>query len=217
MPSYTRGRKKDQTSFVLVTPSLLYGFTTFDLAGLSGVTSGDLSGNLGHLTAAQAAANAAIKVMGANSPKPPRVSKRLLNATVSQPSTVSTFCAYNRLTNARSNDWKLSSRPRGVRTTPPGGNRKQITAIAELSNGAQYAWSLNQADFNLYAQALGLANASQLSQQERDRLIMGSTTPKPGMAELKLPDGKSFSSFVSTSALQTAQAAGFAIISPEVL
>lgn len=217
MPSYTRNRAKDTTTFVEVTPVILYGFSTFDIAGLSGVSLADIQNNLGHMAPTAAAGLAGrIRVIGANAPKPSRVQKRLSQNTTNQQGSVSTFCAFNRLTQARTNDWKLVKKGNGVPLTPQGSTTKKITAIAALDSNALYCFPMNAQDYATYGQTLGLQTANNITTAERNRLVAGSTTPKPARARLRLPDGSFFSSFVSTSAINSAISAGFAISGTEI-
>ncbi len=193
MPSYTRGRRRDVTSFVAVNPVLMYGFKTKDLSALAGVSSADLSAQLGH-TAQSAIPSGRLVVIGANAPKPDRVSKKLIAAAGSQGS-VSTFCAYNRLTNAIAGGWTMAKQGRDVGLRTDG---RSVTAIVPMSstNGLMYCYTMNRADFESYGAELGLVSASSITTEaEINRLVKGSTLPRPGRAMKVLSTGATVSTF----------------------
>jgi hypothetical protein len=55
---------------------------------------------------------------------------------------------------------------------------------------------MNEADFQTYGADLGLKSAASVnSPAELDRLVVGSSLPKPGKATKTLQNGSSFSSF----------------------
>lgn len=189
MPSYTRNKRRDVTAYVKVTPVLLYGFRTKDLSQVTGVSSGDLTA-LGHVNTL---ASGAIACFGANAPKPPRVSKRIANAPAGSQGSVSTFCAYDKLAAALSAGWSLAKDGIDVGLRTSG---KSVTAIVEIApNGVLYAFPMNAADFASYGETLGLESAATLTNAEMQRLVRGSTYPKPGRAIKELDTGGSVSSF----------------------
>lgn len=215
MPEYTRGTLRDVLTFVAINPILYYGFKTVDLAARTGISSADIKTQLGHKTAAEAAAIAsAIMVTGANSPKPARVVKRDPTAPISQPSSTSTFVAYNSLAAAATGGWSLTKPGRGVRLTANVDGKRSVTAIAELSNGALYAFPLNRVDFDRVATTLGLQSAAQITTTtERNSLVTGSRT-KPGRCSTE-DNGGIFATYYSTDAEAAAIAAGYNIERPE--
>lgn len=209
MPDYTRGRRRDQLRFVALNTVFHYGWRTIDLAARTGLSVADLTTQLGHLTATEAAAVAnSIMVTGANSPKPARVTLRDPTAPVSQPGSTNTFIAYDKAAAATAAGWVLSDRARGVKLTANVAGVRSVTAIAELSNGALYAFPLNKADFDRVAGDLGLAAAATITTAtERNRLVTGSKT-KPGEVS-KDEGGGVFSTFVATASIDSAVAAGY--------
>lgn len=211
MPTYIRGTLRDVLSFVAVNPIFYYGWKTVDLGARTGISAADIKTQLGHKTAveAQAIANS-IMVTGANSPKPARVVKRDPTAPISQPSSTSTFVAYNSLAAANAGGWSLSTPGRGVRLVANVDGKRSVTAIAELSNGARYAFPLNRVDFDRVAEALGLESAATITTTaERNSLVTGSRT-KPGKASID-DSGGVFTTFFSTAAESAAIAAGYSI------
>ncbi|WOD37371.1 hypothetical protein [Nodosilinea sp. E11] len=217
MPEYTRGELRDVLTFVAINPILHYGFKTVDLAARTGISGADIKTQLGHMTAVEAAAVAnRIMVTGANSPKPARVVKRDPTAPISQPASTSTFMAYNKLAAAAAGGWSLSKPGRGVRLTANVDGKRSVTAIAELSNGALYAFPLNRVDFDRVSTVLGLQAANQINTTiERQSLVTGSRT-KPGRASIE-DNGGVFATYYSTDAEAAAIAAGYNIERPEVI
>jgi hypothetical protein len=215
MPEYTRGTLRDVLTFVPVNSILHYGWKTVDLAARTGISGADIKTQLGHMTAAEAiAVTTAILVTGANSPKPARVVKRDPTAPISQPSSTSTYVAYNKLAAAATGGWSLSKPARGVRLTANVDGKRSVTAIAELSNGALYAFPLNRVDFDRVSTVLGLQSAAQITTEtERKSLITGSRT-KPGRCSIE-DNGGIFATFYSTAAEAAAIAAGYNIEKPE--
>jgi hypothetical protein len=215
MAPYTRGKKRDQTRFVKANSVILYGFKTKDLAAATGISQADLNNQLGHLdtTAAEALAGG-IRVIGINSPKPPRVSKRIPNATLNQPASVSTFCSFDKIAASAAGGWGLIKAARGVSLQPNVPGRRTVTAIAALSNLIKYAFPMNAADFEFAKAALGLQQSSQLSATERSQLITGSSSTRPGRASIQLETGI-LTAFYSTDSGDDAAAAGWAIVEGE--
>jgi hypothetical protein len=215
MPEYTRGTLRDVLTFVPVNAILHYGWKTVDLAARTQISAADIKAQLGHMTAAEAAAVAnAILVTGANSPKPARVVKRDPTAPISQPSSTSTYVAYNKLAAAATGGWGLSKPARGVRLTANVDGKRSVTAIAELSNGGLYAFPLNRVDFDRVATTLGLQSAAQITTTtERNSLFTGTRT-KPGRVSIE-DNGGVFSTYYSTDAEAAAIAAGYNVEQPE--
>ncbi|MEA5447323.1 hypothetical protein VB780_02000 [Leptolyngbya sp. CCNP1308] len=215
MPEYTRGALRDVLTFVSLNSVFHYGWKTVDLAARTGISAADIKTQLGHLTAVEAAAVAnAIMVTGANSPKPARVVKRDPTAPISQPSSTSTFVGHTSLAAASAGGWSLAKAARGVRLTANVDGKRSVTAIAELSNGALYAFPLNRVDFDRVAVVLGLLSAAQITTTlERNALVTGSRT-KPGRCSIE-DNGGVFSTYFATDAEAAAIAAGYNIDSPE--
>lgn len=209
MPAYSRGQLRDVLTFVPLNAVFYYGWKTIDLAARTGISSADLTTQLGHVDAATATGVAgSILVTGANSPKPARVVKKDPTAPVSAPGSTSTYIAFDKASAATTAGWTLSTPARGVKLTANVDGKRSITAIAELSNGALYAFPLNKADFTLYSAALGLQDASTVGTvNERNRLVTGSKT-RPGKASIEAGTGL-FSTYYSSANIDTALAAGF--------
>jgi hypothetical protein len=205
MPSFTRGKKRDQLVAVRVntTQQIYYQFNTKDLSAINGVSEADLQllghikiGEVGDGNTSSIPAGALIFVR-ANAPKPPRVTKRTGGTGASQES-VGTFCAVDRLKDALRGGWNLVKQGRVVGLS---NNSKTVTAVAKLSNGALYAFPMNKADFDANKEALGLEDATTINTDaERAKLVRASSLPRPGKAKKVLSTGATFTSFYSTEA-----------------
>lgn len=217
MSSYTRGRKRDVITFVPTNAVLHYGWKAPDLAAISGISSADLTADLGHMDAAAAQAVAsALLVFGANSPKPARAFKKIAGAPTTSAGSVSTFVAYNKRAAAATAGWSVRGSQKGVKLTAPVAGRRSQTAVAELSNGLLYAFPMNQEDFALVGSTLGLQAAGQISAVEATKLATGMKNTRPGRASLEDSGGK-LSTFFSTASRDSATSAGFSIDSEEVI
>lgn len=191
MPSYTRGKPRNITTYVKVNEQLFYGFRTKDLAAVTGVTQADITA-LGHVTAPPANS---ILCFAANAPKPPRVSKKIAGAASGAQGSVGSFCAYDRLAAAIAAGWNLAKDGLEVGLRTSG---KTVTVVAEIAqNGVLYAFSMNSADFASYGDVLGLKTAQTLTASELQRVVRGSTYPKPGRAQLTLQTGGTVNAFYS--------------------
>jgi hypothetical protein len=190
MPASTRGRLRDNLTFVLINPVFAYGWNAPDLAAASGVSQADLTTGLGHMEAAAAAAVAnVVMVTGANAPKPMRVTKALVNAPIGQSASVSTFCAYNKLATANGVGFKRSGYARSVRLTAPSASRRTFSGIVELSNGLLYLQPVDaQAATADRRAVLGMQTAAEISSTELLKVARGSTD-RPGRAEIPLGEG----------------------------
>jgi len=218
MPPFTRNRPRDQLRFVTMNAqNLVFAFKTFDISGLPNVGQADLD-VIGHLQAAPANS---LVIFRANSPKPPRVKKAVVDggATGGGASTQASVSTYAAPAAATSNEaiaagWSLAKTARG---TTIGQTPRSISAIARLSNGINYVFPMNSTDFTEYTDELGLINPATINTDaERGLLVRASSRPKPGRATRTLPDGSSFQSFYSSGSIDTAIAAGFTV-SQEVL
>jgi hypothetical protein len=217
MPEYTRGEFRDNLVFVPLNNTFHYGWKTVDLAARTGISQVDLVSQLGHMTPQQASEVAnSIMVTGANSPKPARVVKRDRTAPISQVASTSTFIAYDKLAAATTAGWTLAKQARGVKLTANVDGRRSVTAIAELSNGVLYAFSLSRPDFDRAAGTLGLADASTITTDtERNKLVTGSRT-KPGRCSIE-DSGGAFGTFFASASLAAVLAAGYSIDSTEFI
>lgn len=215
MPAHVRGTTRDLLKFVLLNPVLCYGWKTADLTAIPGITQAEVTA-LGHMdaVAANAVANR-IMVVGANSPKPGRVTQKFANAPTTQRASVSTYVAYNARAAAAAAGWSLGAPQKGVSLKAPSPSARSISAVAQLSDGTRYVFPLNQADFNLVAVPLGLQNSTQITTEtERQRLAGGMSSTRPGKASLE-DSGGILATYYSTASKDTAAAAGYNIISEE--
>lgn len=215
MPGYVRGTKRDLLRFVLLNPVFCYGWKTIDLSAIPGVSQSEITA-LGHMdaTAANAVANR-IMVLGANSPKPGRVTQKFPNPVTTQRASVSTYVAYNARAAAVAAGWTLSGFQKGVRLAAPSPNRRSISAVAELSDGTRYVFPLNAEDFAIVSGPLGLQNSTQITtDNERNRLVTGTSSTRPGKAAIEHSEGV-MSTYYSTDNKDEAAAAGYTILSDE--
>lgn len=206
MPSYTRGVRRDKQSFVKVsrTTNLYYGFKTKDLTALQSVSLTDLVA-LGHLTVA-ALPSTRITIMGANSPKPPRVRKILTTTpTVSTQESASTYCGVDAISTALAAGWNLVNGGRGIKVT---NNARTTTVAAKIEEGGYYLFPMNTADATAYAATLGLVLPGSLSASERANAFSGSTFPRPHKLSKNLTAG-TITTFCSYDNVDDALAAGW--------
>lgn len=209
MPSYTRGQRRDKFVFVKVSTSsnLYYGFKTKDFGAIAGVSAADITA-LGHLEASALPASR-ITIVGANSPKPPRVKKITNNApSATQQGSVSTYCAISSLATATAAGWQMVDGGRGVKVT---NNTRTVTVGAKIEGGGYYLFPMNASDVTTYAAALGLETAPNISATERAQAFSGSSYPKPDIVSITTANGN-FSSFCSFDAIDAALAAGYEIL-----
>ena len=198
MPSASRSRKRDILTYVAASEFIMYGFKTFDISTVAGITAADTTA-LGHV-AGEGLTPVANKVyvLRANAPKPPRVSKKTGAATGTGtggtgvvPLSVTTFCAYDRLSAATGAKWTLAKQGRGITFRGEAGPGRQRTAAIPLGGGF-YCFSCDRATFTNYGTTLGLKGT--LTDAEAKKAFMGSSGPKPGRATAKTSNG-SVSSF----------------------
>lgn len=187
MPPTTRGVKRDRLTYVFVNYSIMYGFKTQDISRLPGIAESELSVNLGHLAADLLNIfGESIRIFGANSPKPPRVKKKLQGTIKS----VSTFCGYDYLEEAAEALWFPTSYGLTPRLTGPNSPRSKITAFVQIQrtyNETQiaegfYGFQMNKQDFITYSQDLKLFSSQELTESEREKIFFGASAPKPGKA-----------------------------------
>lgn len=181
MPSYLQGKKRDQSRFVLLDAilSVYYNWDTKDLASLAGVSQGDLTTALGHILTVPADS---LVIVNANAPKPPRVTKVIVdNPDATQQGNASTFCAFNKLRDARASGWKRTKRKTSVTLTK---NARTVSAGVKLSNGLIQIRRVNANDFNLYKDDLGWIDPETINtDNERAKLFEGGSSPLPGLAK----------------------------------
>jgi len=218
MPEYLIGVKKDILTFVKVNDApLYYGFSTKDFANLPNVSAADTAA-LGHLLVSNVPANS-FKVIGAQSPKPPRMRKTINdNPSATEQASISTFCAFDKIAAAQAEGWKLASRGRGVKFT---NNTRTVTVAAKLSNGMYYAIPLNKNSATKYAGTLGLQLPEAMTTAERKKTVTGSSLPKPAVMAIETTgtNGQkgTFSTICSFDSVDNATSAGWEQLEPEVL
>lgn len=241
MPPSTRGRSRDQVCYVPVTmvgatPKLLYGFKTKDIAALSGVSSADLTTQLGHIYGTNGVFTfpaGTIPIFGANAPKPPRVTKALSGTTATPTPTegepapapapatgksISTFCGVDKVVSARNGGWNLSGQGRGITVRGKNTSLSQCTVLIEIPGNGIYAYRLNKTDFDTYQTALGLRTLGDgetgLNETERASIYFGASAPKPGKASIKtVVNGRTstFSTFYPPAQANALASAGWAL------
>lgn len=194
MAGAARGRKREDLTYVAASDFVMYGFKTFDISSVAGITTSDLTA-LGHIKAEGMTVDSTkVYVLRANAPKPPRVSKKTTNTGVGtgtggtgvQPLTVSTFCAYNKLNDAFAAKWTLAKQGRGITFRGEGSPTRQRTVAVPLGGGF-YCFSCDRSTFDNYGTALGLKGT--LTAAEAQKAFMGASAPKPGKAVAKLTTG----------------------------
>lgn len=217
MPTFTRGKKRDTMVFVAVNNVLRFGWKSKDLSSVTGVSATDIT-NLGHQPQTSLTGTGLILVIGAQSPKPARVTRKLSGASVGQQQSVNTYCAFDKLAAALGAGWNLSKASRGVTIRGASADRSGLTAIATLSDGSKYCFPLNKADYDSYGAALGLETAATITNAtERAQLVSGCSKPRPGKAALQLAGGSTFSSFFSTAKMGDLLTAGYDVLAEEVV
>ena len=188
MPASTRGRKREDLIYVAASELVMYGFKTFDITSVPGITTNDVTA-LGHIKAEGMVADSTkVYVLRANAPKPPRVSKKSSNqstgtgtgTTGTPPLTVSTFCAYNKISDAMAAKWTIAKRGRGITFRGEGSSTRQRTVAIPIGGGF-YCFSCDRATFATYGSALGLKGT--LTETEAKKAFMGASAPKPGTAK----------------------------------
>lgn len=184
--SVSRGIDLNQVRYVKAVTAgtiLYYKWKTKDFASITplagaGVTAAEFT-TLGHETTLP---TNGIVLYRASAPRPPRVKKFFQYATTAaEQSTVTTFCAKDKLSDAQAANWtivkfaKLGSARAGLKT---------VTGLAKMSNGAVYGWPQNKADNDAFKSALKLEEASTYaSLTERSKLIIGAEAPRPRRAK----------------------------------
>lgn len=218
MPVYTRGVKRDQIVYVPVNAVILYGFSAKNIGSIQGVSAADVTA-LGHLTPTAAdAVSGGILILGANAPKPARVVKKITGAAITAQASVSTFCSYTKIADAQTAGWRLAKGRTSVSLQAGSTFKRSLSAIATLSNGALYVFPMNAADFATHGQALGLAAAASITTEtERNKLIRGTTIPRPGKAVLDVTSDTSTGTFSSFCSSDAALTGGYSRVSDEVI
>lgn len=216
MAQYARNKKRTDLIFTACNQYLYYGFKPKDLVSFAGINADDILA-LGHLQSTSIP-EGGLRIIGAKSPKPPRVKKKIPNATVGQQQSVSTYCGFDKIATAQAKGWTLIENRKTVNLAPPLVNTGSLTAIATLSNSSLYCFPMNKADFDEFGSTLGLKSSIQItSELLRGKLVSGCTSPKPGKALKQLPNNSTFISFYSDAKQDDLQSDGWLIKSQEII
>lgn len=203
-----RGSRTIGFACVLIKPNFYYGFPHLDTSKL-GVSAGELS-DLGWTLLNEEnrtqilQSSSSLLVLGATSPKPPRVKKT--SSSLFQ-KTVSLFCGYDKLPSLLNKGWLLSSRGKSMITLLlENGAGRKMTALIPFSNfkiatgesnvyyQGLYAFPVDKGTFSLFGSELGLISSTALSEADLNRAYIGADYPKPGRAT-KRTEGGSVSCF----------------------
>lgn len=188
MGAHLRGKKKTKTYYVLATPYIYYGWKTYDLGTNEGITEKSLIKDLGLVKGDSLQPDATkIYILNANSPKPIRLTKRLEKKTSDGSDSITTFCAYDKVTSAMTRGWTIASDSRSVPILSQNGPKKLMTAFVPLAGGF-YSFPISKWVYSTHGEALGLelpgANANSW-----EKAFAGTSNPKPGRARLTTPTG----------------------------
>lgn len=151
----------DEKRLVSVTPfggaALKYGFkTNIDEAQSTQLGQTAITGNLPAGT-----------VVGANSPKPARASKRFASGTVSS------FIDVGAIPTARTTGWKI-----GKAKIRRGGSSARSVAVYVTILGIKYAWNIPRRNWAAYQSELTAMGVKLATNDDAD-LVWGASTPKP--------------------------------------
>lgn len=214
MPFSARGKTKENLVFVAINDFLYFGFKSKNLSSLPGISASDISA-LGHLQIS-GVSDGKIRILGASAPKPPKVSKKIENATPGQQQSVSTYCGYDSLIDAEVVGWRLIKGRQLVALKAVNDFRGSLTAIAKLTDGSLYCFPMNRDDFASYGLELGLKSALDITtESQRKQLVSGASIPYPGRASKILSVKSRFSSFFSSANQTDIAALGYDILSEE--
>lgn len=217
MPASTRGVKRSEVTFVLVSEFLAYGWASADISALPGVSQAELTDGLGHLKEGSMFTGY-VRVMGANAPKPARVKKQIPNAPFGTRSSVSTFCAYDKLAAAQVAGWQMSKPGRSMKVSVPGAGKRTWTGVMVLSNSLWYAQPVDAiAATPEVTDIIGILRPNQITANGRKLLVRGSRS-KPGICEVPLADGSGVAQLpFSTQRRDNVLDAGYSIIRDELI
>lgn len=214
MPASTRGVKRPDTTFVLVSEFLAYGWASANIAALPGISEAELTTSLGHMREG-AMFTGYVRVMGANAPKPLRVKKRIPNPQVGTRGSVSTFCGYDKFPAAQVAGWRFAKAPGRVTVSPPRAGSRTFTGVVVLSNSEWYAQPIDSiAATSEVQETLGILVASGITANGRKLLVRGSKS-KPGIARVTLPGGGVAQLPFSAARRTNVLAAGYEVIKDE--
>lgn len=217
MPAYTRGVTRELLVCVRcfsATANTYFGFKTKDFAEISGVSNDDIT-PLGYQTP-DLLPNGSLLFIRANAPKPPRARKVInKNPSVAQQGSISSYFSLGYEPAILAAGWNIT---KGATPVTLKANARFTTAIAKVSNGAYYAWSMNTADFAAYQADLGLLSIADITTAaERAKLVRGSALPRPAKAVRNFDDAKSFSTFVSFDKIDNLGSTDLSLFSGERL
>lgn len=208
MPTYLQNQPRNLLRFVKVRKNrlLFYGWKTKDLVTALGISAGDVTA-LGQKTAvAVEAVSGAIGIIGANRPKPARVTKRINdNPAAADQGSASSFVDADFYAQALAAGWNIG-KAKGISLTQ---NARTTTVGALVEGGGYYLFPLNTTDALAYAEPLGLFLPEQMSESDRAISFTGSSKPRPPRVK---KGSTGASTFCSYDAMDTAKAAGWTVL-----
>ena len=123
-------------------------------------------------------------VYGCNNPRPPRVTKRILDT---NQSSLTTYCSYNKLAGLTRSGWSIASYGSEPAIRKANAQGRTLTAFVEISK-VFYGFSMNKKDFNDFKDQLGLKGAEDItSATELARVAMGCSKPRPPKVSKTFP------------------------------
>ena len=201
---------------------LYYGFKSREFSG-TGISDGDLNAQLGWIIPPSTIPSFldpnALLIIGANAPKPPRMSKKTTatgDATGLIPKSLTLFCSPEKMATARAAGWNLAKKGIGVKFVGQNSDSRQMTCFVKVpaTTGTAdffYGFSCDKSTFVNYGAILGLQSPQQLTAEQREkRCFIGASSPKPKRASLKTANGQ-VSSFCSEEKIYDLIAEGWAI------
>lgn len=182
------GRVLDTIWGVKVNTKLIYCWngSSDPTQGVAGISDTDLITDLGLINISEGKPSGFICVMGANQPKPPRVSKKGTNG-----ETVTTFCAPGKFSDALRKGYSIASR--GSSKGVSGSKQKDIAAVEIY--GLIYCWSAYPSLFTAggggLAELCGITPAatSVTTSTDFERVIFGTSRPRPAEATFQILSG----------------------------
>jgi hypothetical protein len=182
------GRVRDTIWGVKVGPKIIYAWkgSSDPTQGVAGISDEDLIADLGLINISEAKPSGFIVVMGANAPKPPRLSKKGTNG-----DSVTTFCDPAKFSNALRKGYSIASRGRSRGVT---GSAQKDTAVVEIY-GLLYCWpaypSLFTAGGGELATLCGIEKATTkiTSAAETARVVFGTSRPRPAEGTFQILSG----------------------------
>lgn len=150
---------------------------------------------LGHVAGVDAQGKiVAGAVVGANSPKPPRASKKTAGK-----GSESSFFNFNNLAALRSDGWTITTGSIAV----PSVTELAIPVFVELVFGSvtiRYGWLMSKAQLNVLGSDAANLGIETVTDDNFNTVLFGVNSPKPKRAQKTLANGGKVTSYVSTAA-----------------